>query len=114
MLDEKEIKGRAEFVPMDQVGRILPDLEKSLADNPDAVIAITAQGKPVLALISWESWLDMEDAAATMETLEIMANPEIMAALRQSEAEIAGGDTVPWEEVRQQLVADGLIDPDSV
>lgn len=113
MLDEKEIKGRAEFLPMDQVAGILPDLEKSLADNPDAVIAITAQGKPVLALISWESWLDMEDAAATMETLEIMANPEIMAALRQSEGG-EDGDAVPWEEVRQQLVADGLIDPDRV
>ena len=113
MLDEKEIKGRAKLVPMDQVAGILPDLEKSLVDNPDEVIAITAQGKPVLALISWESWLDMEDAAATMETLEIMANPEIMAALRESESG-EGGDTVPWEEVRQQLVADGLIDPDSV
>lgn len=113
MLDEKEIKGRAEFVPMDQVAGILPDLEKSLVDNPDAVIAITVQGKPALALISWESWLDMEDAAATMETLEIMANPEIMAALRESAAD-EGGDAVPWEEVRQQLVADGLIAPDSV
>ena len=114
MLDEKEIKGRAKLVPMDQVAGILPDLEKSLVDNPDGVIAITAQGKPVLALISWESWLDMEDAAATMETLEIMANPEIMAALRQSEAEITAGNLIAEDDVLKRLVADGLIDPDSV
>lgn len=97
-----------------EVAQCLPSLHKSIAANPDAVVAVTDHGKPVMALISWETWLELEDAAATMETLEIMANPEIMDALRRSEAEIAAGNLIAEEDVLKRLVADGLIDPDSV
>ena len=111
MLDDKEIKGRAEFVTMDQVAGILPNLAKSLVDNPDAVIAITTEGKPALALISWESWLDTEDLAAKMESLELMLDPEARAALLAAKSNPAGADTIPGDELIEKLVAEGLLNP---
>ena len=38
---------------------------------------------------------------STTETLEIMADSELMAALRDSIRESANGQTVPWEDIKQ-------------
>ena len=37
------------------------------------------------------------------ETLEIMADIELMASLRQSIAEMEAGMFVPWEDVKREL-----------
>lgn len=37
------------------------------------------------------------------ETLEIMADSELMAYLRQSIAEMEAGMLVPWEDVKREL-----------
>ena len=97
-------------VPVEEAAHCLPTLQKALWDNPDGTVFITDQGKPTMVLISWQGWQEM---AGLLETLEVTADPKTMAALRQSVAGI-DADAVPWEEVRQQLVADGLIAPDSV
>lgn len=86
-----EIPARAEPLPVEQAAQQLPSLCKSLGDNPDAVIAITINGRPALALMPWESWLETEDLAASMETLEIMADPKAAAALLQAKADHAAG-----------------------
>ena len=114
MLDDKEIQGRAEFVPMAQVAGILPELAKSLVDNPDAVVAVTDQGKPVLALIPWETWLELEDEAAAMESLELMLDPEARAALLAAKSNPAGADTIPGDELIEKLVAEGLLNPAAI
>ena len=96
---------------IDEVAKFLPALRKTLSANPDAVVAITDHGKPVMALLSWEAWLEVEDEAATLETLELMANPEVMASIRRSEADIAAGNLIPGDVVIQKLVDEGLLDP---
>ena len=110
MIGNTDIRRVAKVVPVDGVAELLPGLQKILDANPDAVVAITNQGKPVMALLPWESWEDTEDLAASMETLEILADPDAAAAIRQAEADVTGSNVVPWEEVQERLIADGLLD----
>lgn len=66
------------------------------AEEPEA-IAITRRGKPVLAVMPWELYDGL------LETLEIMGDDQLMAALRQSVNEAAAGKVVSWDEVRGEL-----------
>ena len=111
MISDRELNARAQFVPMAELGQLLPGLCEQLSGHPDGVVAITLDGKPVMALLSWEAWLEVEDEAATLETLELMADPEVMASIRRSEANIAAGNLIPGDVVIQKLVEEGLLDP---
>ena len=58
---------------------------------------ITVNGSPAAVLMSaeeFESW---------KETMEIMADPELMKAIKEGEAEIDAGKGIPWEEVKKEL-----------
>ena len=108
MIGETDIRRVAQLVPVEDLAELLPHLQKILNANPDAVVAITSQGKPVMALLPWESWEDTEDMATTWETLEVTADPDAMAALRQSRSE--GADAlIPGDAAVQQLIVEGLI-----
>jgi len=37
------------------------------------------------------------------ETLEVLADPDLMQALRQSIQEVAQGELIPWEDARAKL-----------
>ena len=91
-----------------------PVCKKTLAANSDAVVAITSNGKPVMALVPWETWQETEDMAAALETLEVLADPDTMAAIKQAEAGIASGKLISGDPALQQLSAEGLIDPDRI
>ena len=75
------------------------DLSKIL-DEVSAIhehVTITRQGKPAAVVMSadeFESW---------QETLEILADPKALAAIRRAEKDIAAGRVLPWEEVRARL-----------
>ena len=60
-------------------------------------VTVTRRGKPVLAILPWEEY------ETIVETLEIMANEDLMAALRQSLKEARQGKLIPWERVRRKL-----------
>ncbi|HUT78269.1 MAG TPA: type II toxin-antitoxin system Phd/YefM family antitoxin [Polyangia bacterium] len=60
-------------------------------------VAITRRGKPVLAVINWDLY------EAIVETLEVVADPEAMDALRRSLAEVAAGRAIPESEVARDL-----------
>ena len=60
-------------------------------------VVITRHGEPVLALLPWETY------EAIVETLEIMADEELMTELRQSIKEAAAGKVVDWERVKASL-----------
>ena len=111
MIGNTDIRRVAQLVPLDKLAEQLPGLQKILADNPDAVVAITSQGKPVMALLPWESWEDTEDQAAMMETLELTTDSDVIDALRQSKAEADAGNLIPGDVALQQLIAKGLINP---
>lgn len=62
-----------------------------------STLAVTRRGEPVLAILPWALYESL------IETLEVMADEEMMAALRQSVREIAAGETVAWEDVKAEL-----------
>ena len=68
------------------------------ADN--RALALTRHGKPVLAVMSWELF------QAIVETMEIMGDPEMMAALRRGIADVEEGNLASMEEVKSQLGLD--------
>jgi len=81
----------------------LTEARKDLSKIVDEVsnvhehITITRQGKPAAVVMSadeFESW---------QETMEIMADPKAMAAIRRGEKDIKAGRVRPWEEVRARL-----------
>ena len=72
------------------------DLPDSLGNSKE-VLQVTRRGKPVLAVIPWEVYESL------LETLEVMADPEAMAAIREDMANPDRGDGKPWEEVKKEL-----------
>ena len=44
--------------------------------------------------------------SSIIETLEIMADEELMTSLRQGIKEVAEGKTIPWERVKEELNLD--------
>ena len=60
-------------------------------------VAVTRRGKPVLAVLPWELY------EAIMETLEIMEDADLMAALRRSIQEATCGQAIPWETAKAEL-----------
>ncbi|MGH8058439.1 MAG: type II toxin-antitoxin system Phd/YefM family antitoxin [Candidatus Entotheonellia bacterium] len=76
----------------------LTSLPEAFAHDPELeAVAVTRRGQPVLAVMPWELY------EAIIETLEVMGDPELMAALRQSLQEAEKGKTIPWETVKAEL-----------
>ncbi len=86
----------AERLPITRVRDELTSLPERLADQPTAV-AVTRRGEPVLAILPWDLYESL------IETLEVLADDELTAALRSSLEEAERGDTIPWEAVRADL-----------
>ena len=61
--------------------------------------AITRRGKPVLAVMPWDLY------ESIMETLEILGDEEMTAALHKGVGEIAAGKGVAWEKAKRELAA---------
>ena len=74
----------------------LTSLPERLAEEEGAV-AITRRGKPVLAIMPWELY------ESIVETLEIMGDHDLMAALRQGIKEIEEREGIPWAKARKRL-----------
>ena len=60
-------------------------------------MVVTRRRKPVLAILPWELYEGL------LETLEIMADPELMAELRKSLEQADRGETIPWEQIEAEL-----------
>ena len=69
-----------------------------LIDEAEAdVIQIKRNRKPVAAMMSWDAYESL------LETLEILSDPAAMAALRESEQDIAAGRVHEWADVKKEL-----------
>ena len=85
-------------MPMIEARRKLTSLPEEFDRDPEKqTVAITRRGKPVLAIMPWELY------ESIIETMEIMADPELMAALRESIRDLEEGRTVSLEQVKQEL-----------
>lgn len=77
----------------------LPALSKRLSKKgKNKALAITKNGKPVLAVMNWELYESL------VETLEILADKKMMEAIRLGVEEDKDGKGIPWEEAKKSLV----------
>jgi len=89
--------GRAP-IAMAEARKQLPKLADALEKHPEiGAVKITRHGKPVLAVLSWDLY------ESVVETMEIMSDPEMMAAFRQGVKEMQEGKGIPWEQVKKEL-----------
>jgi antitoxin YefM len=89
--------GRAP-IAMADARKQLPKLADALEKHPEiGAVKITRHGKPVLAVLSWDLY------ESVVETMEIMSDPELMAAFRQGVKEMEEGKAIPWEQVKKDL-----------
>ena len=81
----------------------LSEIREQITHLPDyfeqkpEMITVTRHGKPIMAILPWE--LD----ESIMETLEIMGDEELMAAIREGIKDIEEGRVKSWEEVKKEL-----------
>ena len=61
------------------------------------VVAITQNGKPVMAILPWELYESL------IETLEVMGDAELMGAFRQGIQELQEGKGEDWGIVKKRL-----------
>jgi len=71
-------------------------LPEKFEEEPEA-ITVTRHGKPIMAILPWELY------ESIMETLEIMGDEELMAAIREGIKDIEEGRTRPLDEVLKEL-----------
>lgn len=83
-------------IPITEARHELTSLPERLAKDPGAV-PVTRRGKPVLAIMPWDFY------ESIIETLEIMGDKKLMAALRQGIKEMQEGKGIPWEKVKKDL-----------
>ena len=85
-------------MPIIEVRKKLTTLPEKFEQEPEiGAVAVTRRGNPVLAIMPWNLY------EAIVETLEIMGDNELMAALRQSIKEIEEGKSIPWEQAKKEL-----------
>jgi antitoxin YefM len=76
----------------------LTNLPEELAKHPEiGAVKITRRGKPVLAVMSWELY------ESVTETLDIMSDPEMLAAFRRGVRDLEQGNTYSWGQVKKEL-----------
>ena len=82
------------ILPISQVRAQLPSLVNDVAIQRTLV---SVKGKVKAALI------DAEELERLEATLEILSDPQAMAAIKQGEKEIAKGEVVDWELIKEDL-----------
>ena len=81
---------------MSEARHELTSLPERLSETHET-ISVTRRGRPVLAILPWE------DYEALVETLEILGDRELMAALRRGIQEAKAGKVIPWALATRKL-----------
>jgi antitoxin YefM len=68
-----------------------------LLEKKYGAVAITRRGKPVLAVMPWDLY------ESIMETLEILGDDAMTAALKKGIEELTAGKGVSWEKAKREL-----------
>jgi prevent-host-death family protein len=86
----------ARIVPVWEFRTKLRALLSDVADRRDHVL-VTRNGKPAAALVPIDEYEALE------ETAEILSDPETLASIEAGLADLARGDTVTLDELRDEL-----------
>lgn len=88
-------------MPPEQVA--LADVKNRLSEIVERIrrehgrVVVTKHGHPAAVILS------IEDLESLEETLEVLSNPELLAAIREAEADVAEGRTEPFS--REEALA---------
>lgn len=86
-----------EHVPLAEVKNRLSEVVEQI-ERAHGRVVITKHGRPAAVLMS------LEDLESLEETLEVLSDPELMASIREAEAERAeGSPPVAIEDVKAEL-----------
>ena len=58
---------------------------------------VTRRGRPVVVMLS------VDDYESLMETLDILTDPDTMAAIRAGEKDLKAGRVRSWEDIKRDL-----------
>ncbi len=83
-------------LPITEARNQLTSMPESLEREPGA-IAVTRNGKPVLAILPWELYESLE------ETIDIMSDPALMKQVRRGVADIKAKRLIPWTKVKREI-----------
>ena len=75
----------------------LLELPEKLAREPERALCVTRHGRPELAVMPWELY------ESIIETLEVLSEPDLVAALRESIEDIERGHLLSHDEVGKRL-----------
>jgi len=84
-------------MPLAEVKNRLSEVVDRLEREHGRVV-ITKHGHPAAVMLS------LEDLESLEETLAVLSDPELMAAIREADAEVAEGGTVPLS--KQEALAE--------
>ena len=77
--------------------QVLLDLPERLQESRGRAVGVTRRGRPVLAILPWEFYESL------VETLDVLGDPEAVAALRSSLEDVRKGRLVTHERARKRL-----------
>jgi antitoxin YefM len=77
----------ADHVPLAEVKNRLSEVVDRLEREHGRVV-ITKHGRPAAVMLS------LEDLESLEETLAVLSDPELVAAIREADAEVAAGGTI--------------------
>jgi antitoxin YefM len=86
----------AKVVPFSDARSHLTELLDEIEEIHEHVV-ITRNGRPAAVVMSQDEYESL------IETLEVLSDPELMAALAESDEDVAAGRVQPWEEVKREL-----------
>jgi len=85
-------------IPITQARYGLPRLIKKINRSAESsTFTITRRGKPILALLQWDFYESL------METLEIMADPELMKELGKNIKEIKRQKLISMAQIKKDI-----------
>ena len=95
MYDKQKGKEKMQKLTITEARNKFMKLPDETTDNQ--IIAVTRRNKEVLAVMSWELYEGL------LETIEILADQELMENIKRGMEEIKSGETYTIEESRKRL-----------
>ena len=95
--DAEAVTPAPKAISISEARNQLMQLGERLADEPNTTFEVTRRGEPVLAIMNWELY------ESIIETLLVLGDGDLMAALQASLADIESGRTYSADEVRERL-----------
>jgi PHD/YefM family antitoxin component YafN of YafNO toxin-antitoxin module len=81
----------------------LTRLPEQFEEGSEAV-TVTRYGKPVMTILPYNTYKSLLEAIeALQETIEILQDEDLMSAFRESVEALQRGETVDWEDAKQEL-----------